>query len=472
MGAHMIRNYLKIAWRNLWKNKVYSFINVLGLTIGLSACILIYLLVSFEYSFENFRENKDQVFRVTSVFKTPDGIENINPGIAGPAPQAIRSEITGIEKVAPFQVFSTKVEIKEKGKIKKFLAAEWGKSKDEIIVCEPNYFEIFKYEWLIGNPVSSLKEPNLVVLSEKKAEKYFGKIPLQEIIGKNIYYQDSLLATVSGIVKDYPKNTDIIFTDFISFKTIESKNWRKRFSLDSWGNTNGNSQLFVLLPKNKNIKAIHAQFVPFMKKHFDMANDWNAGRRLQLQALSNIHFDTKIQDQFSRTVSKSSLQILIGIAIFLLIIAAINFVNLTTAQSINRVREIGLRKVLGSNRRNLIYQFLSETFLITILAILFSLLLIEPLLWAFKSYLPNELSFNIFNRQIIFFLFVIAILTSLLSGLYPAFVISAFNPISSLKKQIAIGNSRTKAFRKALITFQFTASQVFILKWALKKMQL
>ncbi len=459
----MLRNYIKIAYRNIWKNKVYSIINIGGLTIGLTLCLVIYLLVSFELSYDTFHPNKEQIYRITSSFKSPDGADYYNSGVSGPVPKYLKQEVAGFEKIAAFHEYYAKVLIKSATENKKFPAAEWDVSKNDIIVCEPAYFEIFKYKWLIGNPNISLNAPNKVVLTAQKAKKYFGKMPLNEIVGRNIIYNDSLIAQVSGVVEDMPKNSDIIFKDFISFKSIENKVWSSSFGLNSWSNTNGSSQAYVLLGKNTRPKDINSKFTRFMEKHIDMKNDWNIGRKINLQPLSDIHFNSKIQDGYSRPVSKSVLQILMAIAGFILVIATINFVNLATAQSLKRVKEIGIRKVLGSDKRNLIYQQLIETLLITVLAVSLSVLMVEPTIYLFKAYLPSNLSFNLFSNEILLFLPIITVITCLLSGLYPAWVVSSFNPIASIKNQIATGNTRTALFRKWLITFQFAISQVFIL---------
>lgn len=459
----MIQNYLKIALRNLVRNKVYSFINILGLAIGVSACLVIFLLVSFELSFENFQPNRERIYRVVSGFKNADGSENQNSGLSAPMPTVIRQELTGIESLTAFHNWYPKIMVPNDKKDQKNLPKTYKTEESDVIICEPQYFQIFQYHWLQGNPKNALKTPNEVVLSDKKAEKYFGKLPLEQVMGKQIYYNDSLVATVTGIIKALPKNSDFKFEEFISYKTIESKNWRKQFQLDEWTNTNGSSQAFVKLTKGTSKSNINKQLVKFLDKNLDKKDVWNKGRSLLLQPLSDIHFNAKFKDNFSRQVHLPTLYALMGIAIFLLLIAAINFINLATAQSITRVKEIGVRKVLGSSRKSLILQFMTETFVITFMAVFLSTLFVEPILWAFADFVPKELSFNLFDPQIVGFLVLITIITSLLSGLYPAWIISSYTPVASLKNQVSNGQSRTAFLRKALITFQFTASQVFIL---------
>ncbi len=461
----MLQNYLKIALRNLLRNKVYSFINILGLAIGVSACLVIFLLVSFELSFDNFHPDRERIYRITSGFKNPDGTTNRNAGISGPIPAAIRQQLTGIESVSAFHNWYPKVTIPKDRKDTKNPPKIWKNDQDlsVVIICEPQYFQIFQYEWLQGNPESALKTPNEVVLTEQKAEKYFGKIPLEQVMGKQLYYNESLVVTVTGIVKSLPKNSDFKFEDFISFKSIETKTKRGEFGLDEWTNTNGSSQAFIKLTNGTSEANINKQLVKFLDKNLDKKDEWNAGRSLSLQPLTDVHFNSDLSDNFSRQAHLLTLYALVGIALFLLLIAAINFINLSTAQSIMRVKEIGVRKVLGSSRKSLIFQFLSETFVITSVSVLLSVLFVEPILWAFADFVPRELTFNVFDPQILGFLVLITIITSILSGLYPAWVISSYTPVASLKNQVSNGQTRTAFLRKALITFQFTASQVFIL---------
>ncbi len=459
----MLQNYLKIALRNLLRNKVYSFINILGLAIGVCACLVIFLLVSFELSFENFQPDRERIYRVVSGFKNDDGGINVNAGLSSPMPAVIRQDLTGIENMAACHVWYPRVTIPNDKKDTKNTPKTWKNDDAEVLVCEPQYFEIFKYEWLQGNPKTALKSPNEVVLTVGKAEKYFGKIPLEQVMGKQLFYKDSLNVTVTGIVKELATNTDFKFEDFISFKSIEAKNWRKEFQLDEWTNTNSTSMCFIKLPAKSSPNATNAQFKTFLKKHLDPKDQWNAGRTLALQPLSDMHYNPEIGDNFSRQVHLPTLYALMGIAVFLLLIAAINFINLATAQSINRVKEIGVRKVLGSSRKSLILQFMCETFVITFIAVFLSTIFVDPILWAFSDFVPQGLTFNIFDPKILSFLILITFITSILSGLYPAWIISSYTPVASLKNQVSNGSSRTVFLRKALITFQFTASQVFIL---------
>lgn len=461
----MFQNYLKIALRTLQRNKVYSFINIVGLAVGLSACLIIYLLVSYELSFDTFRPDRERIYRITSSFVNNDKTLNYNQGISGSMPAAIRSELTGVDKLTAFQVFWTKVTIPNgKQAPKKFPEPVWQETSPDIIVTNPDYFDLFAHEWLLGSPQTSFRNPNQVVLTESKMKKYFGEISPENALGRLVEYSDSISATVSGIVKDQPIHSDLRFNDFISFKTIETASKRKRFSLDNWTNTNGSSQAFVKLKAGVEAKSFQAQLDKFLIKHLDQKVEWNIGRKLPLQPLATLHFDTNYFADYNRVVHLPTLYILMGVAVFLLLMAAINFINLNTAQAVTRTKEIGVRKILGSGRQSLVFQFLTETFLLTFLALLVALLMLEPIGLMFDSYFPKNFTFGFDQPNVWLFLASIVVVTALLSGLYPAFVASAQAPVDSLKK-MAIGgrNSQRAWLRQGLIVFQFVIAQGFIL---------
>jgi putative ABC transport system permease protein len=179
----MLQNYLKIALRNLLRNKVYSFINILGLAIGVCTCLVIFLLVSFELSFENFQPDRERIYRVVSGFRRDDGSINVDGGLSAPMPASIRQDLTGIESVTACHIWYPRVTIPNSKKDSKNTPKTWKNDNNEVLICEPQYFQIFKYEWLQGNPKNALKSPNEVVLTVGKAEKYFGKIPLEQVMG-------------------------------------------------------------------------------------------------------------------------------------------------------------------------------------------------------------------------------------------------------------------------------------------------
>jgi putative ABC transport system permease protein len=349
----MIKNYLTTAWRNITRNKVYTAINVLGLALGICACLVIYLITSFELSYDTFHPDKERIYRVVAAFHNPQGATDNIAAIIPAMPGAMRNEISGFENVTAFYNYPFKVTIHGgDGEAKKFEAA---KDVSDIIITGPQYFSLFKYQWLAGNAKTALNEPFKVVLSETEAQKYFGNIAPQNVIGRNIIYNDSLHLTVSGVVKDWAQNTDFIFKDFISFATIQNSFLKNDIDLQHWGMWDYNSQGFVKLAKGVTPAQVSKQFPQFLKAHVKM----QPGSRVEisLQPLTDVHFNGIYSDSYSRKAHLPTLYGLIGIAVFILIIAVINFINLTTAQSLRRAKEVGVRKVLGGSKTSLTIHF-------------------------------------------------------------------------------------------------------------------
>jgi len=466
----MLKNYLKIAWRNLTKNKVFSAINIIGLAIGISACIIIYLITHFELSYENFHPNKGRIYRAVTDIREYKGAISHAPLISYSSSLIIRNQFTGIDKTAYFFNYYFKVSIPDgKQNAKIFAMPDPSKDVADVIITEPQFFEIFKYEWLAGNAATALNSPFKVVLSESKARSYFGLLPLSEIMGREVIYNDSLRVRVSGIVKDFQKNTNIIFNDFISFSTIQSSFLDRSPYLggaadpEQWG-WSDYGQAFIELSKGASATQIDAQATALFKR----LNNLGGGHRIKgafhLQPLADIHFNPDYgADYYSRHSDLSTLYGLMGIAAFILIIAVANFINLSTAQSIQRAKEIGIRKVLGSNRSSLIIQFLSETFLLVTLAVVLSLVFVKLTLGAFQQLIPDGVNLNFLSPSLFIFLLSITIVTVLLAGFYPAKVLSSYLPALSLKGNAVQPTNQKISLRKALIVFQFTVSLVFII---------
>ncbi|QNF32627.1 ABC transporter permease [Adhaeribacter swui] len=465
----MFRNNLKIAIRNLWKYPAFSGINVLGLAIGISACLVIFLLARFELSYDTFHAEQSKIYRVVSHLGFAGEIYK-NNGVSGAAPAAIKQEITGLAHVAPFQLYSVEqVHVPQSsGKIKMFdfRTVDYSPSSIKYIIADPEYFAIFKYNWLAGNAQTALQEPYQVVLSEKQAQTYFGKQKAANYLGKTLTYldgQDTTTVTVSGIVQDWQQNTDLHFTNFISLATAnQNPAWQENLALKQWAGTSSSSQLFVQLTPGTTPAQVARQFPALINRHVPK-DEYNNNRSFLLQPLRDIHFNADYGGGYVRLAHRPTLYALMGVAAFLLLIAAINFINLATAQSVQRAKEIGVRKVLGSNRGSLIKQFLSETFVLTLVAVLLAVLLTNPVLVAFSKFLPAGISLPWFSPAVWLFLAAVLVITTLLAGFYPAWVLSAAAPIQSLKGQIATATTRKAYLRKTLIVFQFTISQVFIL---------
>jgi ABC-type antimicrobial peptide transport system permease subunit len=335
------------------------------------------------------------------------------------------------------------------------------------IITGPQYFDIFKYHWLIGNAKTALNDPNRVVLSQKRAIKYFGNIPLEKMIGKEVIYQDSLQVNVSGIVKDWEENTDFGFTDFISISTATHSFLKNNIPTEDWSSLSPHrSMAFVKLASGTTAANVNERFATYIKQHVKLDNP-GSKLTMHLQPLTDIHFTKDFHrgddgDSFDK-LYLPALFALMGVAIFILIIAVVNFINLSTAQSMQRAKEIGVRKVLGSSKIKLVFQFLTETALLTLIAVLLSVVLVNPVLGIFSAYIPQGVHFNPFEPSSLLFLFSVTVITTLLAGFYPAKVLSSYLPVISLKGAgIQKGTDKVN-LRKGLIIFQFTISLVFII---------
>jgi len=462
----MLINYFKIAWRNITRHKIYTGINILGLAFGTCACIVIYLVTMYDFSFDKFHPDKQRIYRIVGEAQNSDGskefLNSLIKEVAG-----FQNQVPGFEAKAGFYTYSAGVSIPDgKKPLKKFDNRIPGSYSSSTIITWPGYFDIFKYRWLAGN-AASLNEPFKVVLSENRARKYFGNIPLNKMIGKTVIYDDSLQTTVSGIVKDWTENTDFGYTDFVSIATATHSFLKGFVPTEDWSSLQPHSSMaFVKLEKGTTAETINQRFETFIEKKVKF-KDAGLKIRMWLQPLNEIHFTNDFHrgddgDDF-RKPYLPTLYTLIGVALFILIIAVVNFINLSTAQSIQRAKEIAVRKVLGSNRRNIMLQFLTETFVLTLFSVILAVLLVKPILYFFKDYIPEGVAFHLLNFSTLLFLSVITLLTSLLAGFYPARILSSYLPALSLKGNILQRGIEKVGLRKALIVFQFTVSLIFII---------
>ena len=458
----MIRNYFLVALRKMLRHKIHTIINVLGLTIAVASCLIIFLLTRYELSTDTFHPGKDRIYRIVALRGSHlDGARKIGY-LPSSAPPTLQSELTGCEAVAGFYMLNAKVSIPAAAgsKAPKSFDAPSSGATPNIIIAQPEYFKIFQYTWLAGNPATSLSEPFRVVLTQDKLHYYFGNITPEAAIGRQIIYNDSLPVYVSGVVKSWDHNTDFAFTDFISFATTRNSFLKDILGFDQWGMWSGATQGFVKLAENTTPAQIERQFPAFVKKYFNPGNDMTV--QLQLQPLADVHFNAEYADQYAHKAHLPTLYGLMAIAVFILLLAAINFINLSTAQSLQRTKEIGIRKVLGSRRRDIAYQFFGETFLLTLLATVLSVLITPMTLALLHNYLPAGLHFTITAANILFLL-AITVTTALLAGSYPARVISALLPVLSLRGQATRDLQPNRHLHRALIVFQFTISLVFIM---------
>jgi putative ABC transport system permease protein len=448
----MFKNYLKNAWRHIMRHKTYSAINVMGLALGICGCLVIYLVASFEFSFDTFHPDEDRIYCVDiGAPNLRDGSREHMNAVPPPMPEAMRNDLSGLEKLASFQPFQPKVKIKDGDKVLRRF------DETDAIITQPDYFDILQYTWLSGSKKTALTEPMTVVLTQSRAKTYFGDLPPTQMIGKTIIYNDSLMVRVTGILQDWNKNSDFNFSDFISFSTIKSRFLKYQFPQDKWDIMTG-VQALVKLPVGVKAAQIDAQFPSFIKKYFVI----NPNTQAKLQPFTGIHFHS----EYGGPGRKADLRVLYSlsaVALFILFIAAINFINLSTAQSIQRTKEIGILKVLGSEKSNILFQFLTETFILALMAVAIALIAIKPLLKLFAAYIPAGVQFHFTDYANWLFLAGIAIFTTLLAGFYPARLLTAFKPVSSLKGKVSEQADNKGYLRKSLIVFQFTLSLLFII---------
>lgn len=454
----MLKNFIIIAWRNVLRNPLHSIINVVGLSIGISACLVIFLIVNFELSYDKFHLDGDRIYRVYSEFS--GDLTGLNRGVPSAVPPTVKSNFTGFESLTGFQTWSAKVFVEDPAKGRKDFD-----NQRTIIFTGPDYFNVFtSYKWIEGSPAVSLSKPFQVVLAESAARKYFGIQNVREAVGREIHYRDSLIVTVSGIVADIKQNSDLDFTDFISFSTAE-KSWLKNsFDPDNWGSTNSNSQFFIKLSPNVSASSWEPQLQKLSDIYVQKNKNSNWKIKFHLQPLNDLHFNSELEifDHSRAPAHLITLRLLIAVALLLLVIAAINFINLETAQAVRRSKEVGLRKLMGSSRGKLIINFLLQSVIITLFAAVISVPLSQLAIIGFTEFIPIgvQLHFDLFTVE---FFFLSVMVVSFLAGFYPAFSLSSVLPVLALKNQVGIRHSRSSVMRKGLIVFQFSFAQVLIL---------
>lgn len=454
----MYKNYLKIAFRSIWKNKTFSLINVIGLSIGLSASFVIGIMIYYDLTFDKFHEDRDRIYRVVVDTQGPDQ-EGHSRGVPVPLIDALKDNSTGIDYVSPFFLVGfDKVTVASSQK-----EFEW---PGDIVVADEEYFKIFKYHWLAGSADAALENPFEVVLSKSRAEKYFPGRTLEEIIGNTLIYEDSLIVKVTGIVAEFEERSDFIFKEFLSRKSFQNSERYGYFYDKSWGSISSSTQLFIKADEFNNNTAILAQLDALGKEG---ENEEMAAlgyfRSFRLQALKNLHLNDSY-GVFDSSPYRASADVLIGlglIALFLLLLGCINFINLNTAQSAKRAKEIGIRKTLGSSKKQLVIQYLGETFILTVSAAILSLFMATFLLRVFADFIPSGLSMGLLqNPVLIVSLIGLLILITFLAGFYPALVLSQYKPVSVLKNQSVLEGDKG-SLRKYLTVFQFVIAQVFII---------
>jgi len=446
----MFTHYWKISLRNLLRNKGYSFINMLGLTVGIAASLVIFLVIRFETSFDNFHAKKAGICRIGTEIHNQDGI-SYSDAVALAAGPALRLDFPQLQGVASVYKQGGQVTV-ENGNMpgKKLM-------EDDFYYAEPAFFNMFDFGWLSGNAANSLKDPNSVALTQATAEKLFGN--WKAAIGKTIRFQNKTLYTVTGILKNIPANTDFPLSMVASYSALQ--NTILKNSLGDWVGTFGGACTFVVLPQGLSISAFNKELKTFAEKHKPAAYAKDAPFA---QPLAEIHYDDRFGNYRGHTFSHSLINVLFVIGVFLLAIACINFINLATARAVNRSKEVGVKKVLGSNRKQLMVQFLCETSMITAIAFIAGVIIARTTLPFFNSLLEVQLSLNfITDPTLLLFVLIAWILTTLLSGIYPAIILSGFDPLVAIKNKMTSGITSGISLKRALVVFQFCIAHILII---------
>ncbi|GAA3954409.1 FtsX-like permease family protein [Chitinophaga oryziterrae] len=443
----MLYNYLKIALRNLKRKRAYTLINIVGLALGFACAILIFSFVKYHLSFDTFHSKKDRIYRIV----TEDHMEKVfyYPGTPPPVGKAFRNDYTFSEKVSRVYIMQPRlISLPFSAENHKFLEDQG------VAFAEPGFFDIMDFPLIKGDKKNLLTEPNTALVTERIAKKYFGDA---NPIGKIIRIENKQDFRITGILADLPQNTDRRQEIYVPFSNLKEYNsWAA--GDDGWDGVSSNFQCFVLLKPGISPSLVNKVFPAFSRKYYD--GDYELEWQYRLQPLSDIHFNPDFEGKMSRR----NLWALSLIGIFLIITAAVNFINLATAQALNRAREVGIRKALGGQRGQLFWQFIIETTIINVIAMLLAFVLIRLTL-PFLSVLLDIPVDNHFFRDsyLLLFLPLLLVLVIFLSGAYPGLVMAGFQPVRALKGQLSQKHVGGFSLRRGLVIIQFVISQLLII---------
>jgi putative ABC transport system permease protein len=442
----MVKNYFLVAFRNLLKNKAFSFINIAGLAIGMAACLLIIQYVSFELSFDNFQAKKDRVFRVTQDRYDKGKLATQWAGGAFAAGNAFKNNFPEVEDYLKLVSTNSILAIYKDQRIK----------LEKVYFAGKSFFNVFSYPLISGDPKTALQDVFSAVITESVAKKLFGTV---NAVGKTFTYDVQVLK-VTGVMKDYPENTHFRSDVLISYSTLMKFVGPKNDLDNNW--LSDGCLTYLLLKPGVDPKVLEAKFAPFVDKTYTKINWSGASAKYHLMPLEKIHLYSHLMVEAEPNGDGKSVYLLMGIAIFVIVIAWINYINLATARGINRAKEVGVRKTLGSNKSQLLSQFMLEAMLLNGLAILLAIVLIIVCLPVFSAISGQSMTLTLLLEPV-FWLAVICLflLGSFFSGFYPAIVLSNFQPVEVMKGKLS-ASPRGIILRKIMVGFQFAAS-IFLL---------
>jgi putative ABC transport system permease protein len=442
----MIKNYFKIAFRNIKRNSTYSILNISGMAIGMTCAILILLWVQDEWSYDRHFENADELFRVIENQNLTTGGNSLIVPVPGALAQALKEEYPEIIRAVRFCPNPLTLQKKDEY------------IEETVISTDKDFLKMFGIRFIRGDINTALDDPHSIVITEETAKKYFGN---EEALGKTVASR-GFNVTVTGVVKSMPENSHIQFNILIPVEWLSTI---APHQLDGW---NERFNTYIELKKGTDSKTVDAKIIDFIKKHNKESNS-----EIFLQNIKKIHLFSSgkyIADDYA-TGDITYVRILSLIAVFILIIACINFLNLSTAQSARRAREIGVRKVSGANKQKIILQFLGESLLIVLVAHVIAMIFVELLLPGFNNLIGKQLSVNYQSAGLYIGLITVVLFCGLLAGSYPAFYLSSLKPLDVIKGVIN-KNPGNAGFRRVLVIFQFSLSIILIICTLIIKMQL
>ena len=454
-SVEMIKNYLKIALRNIKRQKGYSFINIVGLAVGMACCLLILFYVLYEFSYDTFHKDADRIYRVAMEFRAKD--QPVKYGAVTPPPvaPAILDNFAELEDAVRITRANGIVKHGEK----QFF-------EDGILYADQSFFNVFTFPLIKGDPETVLKEPYTAVLTESIAEKYFGS---EDPVGKTISINYQRDYKITGVVEDVPPNSHFTFDLLFSFAPIEES--LQNASIGKlWFS---HSYYTYIKTRSENLSPAFIEGVYNVSANIigDFEKKVGFQQRFFLQPLKDIYLTSNLRNELGSTGNKTYLYCFIAIAVFILIIASINFVNLSTARSTGRAREVGIRKVAGAEKKQLINQFLGEALFTTFISTGITMLIILFSLPYFRALTGKDIELNFISTGIILCIILIPLAVGLLAGSYPAFILSAFHPVDTLKGVFGLTKKGVK-LRKCLVIFQFAISILLIISTIIVSQQL
>ncbi|MFY0605561.1 MAG: ABC transporter permease [Cyclobacteriaceae bacterium] len=451
----MLRNYLVTAFRNLRRNKIYTALNILGLALGIGCALVIFKVISYETSFNIHEENYDKIYRIVNENIYPDRSEK-GMGTPHPLGPAVKEEFPEILEVVRTQYLGgDQLNITDGGELKKFLIEEG------IMFTEPGFFKIFSVKWVAGDAENPLDQPNTVILTRSAASLLFG-LPEEraaEAIQRTVNYGNIKDFIVTGVVEDPIEPTSIPYKFIFEYNSQKGE-ISPYYDPTQWNSTSSATNTYILTDEHFSQKAFDSKMLDFVEKYRGEGESEKI--RYTAQPFSDIAFD----DEYGNYAGATSKEFLIALGIiglFLVLTASINFVNLATAQASNRAKEIGVRKAIGGMSSQLVVQFLSEIAMITFFAVIISLAISEIMFNLLQDIIGYQLSVDVFgSATTLLFLIGIFLIVTLLSGFYPAILLSRMNAIDALKKRINGKTQTGLSLRKGLVTLQFAISQFLI----------